>query len=363
MKKLYVLAGALLASTSVFAQGTDLFFSAYSEGAHPNGSVPPNGTTPSQGSERALQIFNPTTAIIDMGQYSVARYSNGSSTVFQEEQTKRNFANGVPAPNAPNTLTSGDVFVIGAFKATLPEILNNADQISSDYNSTNPTVLTTGGPVTFDGNDAMVLRRWTGGVAGQGTPVIVDIFGVIGHDPGPIGWLSNVTVGGTTQTVKSTNQSLKRKGIIENGTKTNPNSATYEIGDEWETVSAWNSGTTPADYFGQSYANLVSHSGDFTGNYGSYAPLGVLEDFDKGINVYPNPASRSKEVTIEIKKSKVASVTIINALGQNINVTPTNAAQQEIKVNVSSLKPGMYFVKFVSADDYKMTVYKTLIVQ
>jgi hypothetical protein len=369
MKKLYVLAGALLASTSVFAQGHDLFFSAYDEGAHPStgpNNVPPGGGTPSQGSERALQLFNPTTSTIDMGQYSIARYSNGASTVFQEEQTKRNYVNGTASTTAANTLPSGDVFVVGSFKATLLDIINNMDQRSSDYGPLPQVlpVITQGGPVTMDGNDAMVLRRWTGGVAGQGTPVIIDIIGVIGQDPTGGAWFTNTTdpITGQTITVSTKNMSLNRKPNIENGTKVNPNAATYQVGDEWDVYSAWNAGTTAADYFGQSYANLVGHTAFWSGTYGSYAPLGVLEDFDKSVKVYPNPAG-NKVVTIDIKNTRVSSISIINPLGQNINVVPANNTTEPIKVNISSLKPGMYFVKFVSDDNYKMTIYKTLIVQ
>lgn len=358
MKKLYVLAGALLASTTVFAQGHDLFFSAYNEGAHQSGSIPPNGGPASNGQEYAIQIFNPTTATIDMGQYSVGRYNNGGSTIFQEEQCKRNKPNATVA----NTLSSGDVFVIGSERATLPDILNNWDQQSAPYTSSAPTVISAGGPVTFNGNDAMVLRRWTGGVAGQGTGVIVDLIGVIGQDPAGGAWFTNTTdpITGATITVSTKNMSLKRKGHIENGIKTNPNPATYQVGDEWDVYSAWNGTGDPTGWFAQSYANLVSHAADFTGTYGSYAPLGVLEDFNNALKLFPNPAN--KEVTIQVEK-KVSSITIINALGQNINVTPTSPAQKEFKVNVSSLKAGMYFVKFVSGDDYKMTVYKTLLVQ
>ena len=369
MKKLYVLAGALLASTSVFAQGGghDLFFSAYDEGAHPStgpNNVPPGGGTPSAGSERAIQIFNPTTSTIDMGQYSVARYSNGATTVFQEEQCKRNYVNGAPSTTAPNTLTSGDVFVIGSNTATLLDIINNMDQKTAPYGPvSDPTVITQGGPVTFDGNDAMVLRRWTGGVAGQGTPVIIDIFGVIGDNPAGGAWFTNTTdpVTGQTITVSSKNMSLNRKPNIENGTKVNPSAATYQIGDEWDVYSAWNGGTTAADYFGQSYTNLVGHTAFWTGTYGAYAPVGVLEDFNKSVKVYPNPVG-NKKVFIEIENTRVSSISIINPLGQNINLVPTSA-EKKIEVNVSSLKPGMYFVKFISGDNYKMTIYKTLLVQ
>ena len=36
---------------------------------------------------------------------------------------------------------------------------------------------------------------------------------------------------------------------------------------------------------------------------------------------------------------------------------------QNLKVDVSSLKPGFYLVKFVSGDDYRTTVFKELLVQ
>lgn len=363
MKKLYVLAGALFVASGAFAQSTgghELFFSAYNEGAHPStgpNNIPPGGGTPSQGSERALQIFNPTNTTINLDAYSVARYSNGSTTVFQEEKVKRT----IPA-SAPNTLTQGDVFVIGAFKATLTDIVNNMDQRSSDYGPiTNSTVIVQGGPVTFDGNDAMVLRRWTSGIAGTGTPVIVDIIGVIGENPGNIGWLTNTVVGGQTMTVKTTNQSLNRIGSIENGVRTT-DSTTYEIGNEWEVYSAWNGVSDPAGYFGQSYANLAGHASRYTGTYGAYGPLGVLEDFNKAITVYPNPTA-NKEVKIRIENTKVASISILNALGQNVKVSPATAAQGILSVDVSSLKPGLYFVKFVAGDEFKTTIYKELLVQ
>jgi len=367
MKKLYILAGAFFATTSVFAQaqsyGYELFFSGYNEGAHPStapGNQPPGGGTPSAGTERALQIFNPTVSNVDMGQYSVARYSNGSTTVFQEERCQRNVGT-----NPNNTLSQGDVFVISANAATLPDILNNADQITSPYGPvTNSTVLVQGGPVTFDGNDAMVLRRWTGGVAGQGTPIIVDIIGVIGENPAGGAWFTNTTdpVTGMTLTVSTAQMSLRRKSHITGGTTTNPNPATYEIGDEWEVYSAWNKGTTAADYFAQDYTNLAGHASFYAGDYGTLAPVGRLEDFDKGINVYPNPVG-GQYLTVKIEKTKVGSFTILNALGQNIKVTPTTNMDQEIKVDVSSLKPGAYFVKFVSGDEYRTTIYKRIIVQ
>ena len=359
MKKLYVLAGALMVASGAFAQGHELFFSAYNEGAHPStgNNTPPGGGTPSAGNEKAIQIFNPTTSTVNMNQYSIARYSNGSTTVSEEEKLVRN--KGVAPLN--NNLTSADVFVYGSVDATLNQIVNVWDQQAAGYTATGPTVLTKGGAAAWNGNDAVVLRRWTSGTAGTGTPVIVDIFGVIGEDPVTGDWRVTSVVGGQTVVdVSSKNMSLNRKGNISSGVKTNPNPATYSIGNEWEMFSKWNGGTTAADYFAQDYSNLAGHATMYTGGYGAYLPLGVLEDFNKAISVFPNPASQS--VKIKIENTKVSSITILNAIGQNIKVSPIDAAQQELVVDITSLKPGLYFVKFVSGDDYRTTIYKELLV-
>ena len=360
MKKLYVLAGALFMATGAFAQGHELFLSAYDEGAHASGSVPPGGGTASQGNERAMQIFNPTTSAVPVERYSLARYSNGikdpagNPVIFQEEKLQKN----QPTLTANYSLPSNDVFVIGAFKATLLDIVNNWDQKSSDYGPvTNSTVITQGGPIHFDGNDAMVLRRWTGATAGQGTPIIVDILGVMGEDPAGGAWFSNPPA--VPVTVATKNMSLNRKSNIEHGV-TSTTAGSYQIGDEWEVFSAWNGVADPTGWFAQDYSNLASHT--YTGKLGAYSPTGVLEDFDRAINVYPNPTT-NKNLNISIKNTKVSEITILNSVGQNIKVVPANAASADIKVDVSSLKPGLYFVKFVSDNEYKTTIYKTVLVQ
>lgn len=366
MKKLYVLAGALFMATGAFAQGHELFFSAYNEGAHASGSVPPGGGTASEGSERAIAIFNPTTSAVPVENYSIARYSNGATTPFQEERLVKN----QPSAVSNYQLASSDVFVVGSFKATLLEIINNWDQRSADYASTAPSVITQGGPVTFDGNDAMVLVRWVGGTPGKlnptptdpqlpgaGTPIIIDVIGVIGENPAGGAWYSNPPT--FPQTVKTSNQSLNRKSHIEKGV-TSTTAGSYQIGDEWEVYSEWNGVGDPTGWYAQDYSNLTSHM--YTGRLGAYGVTGVLEDFNRAITVYPNPVT-NKELSIRIENTKVAEITILNAVGQNIKVVPANAASAEIKVNVSTLKPGMYFVKFVGDNEYKTTIYKTVVVQ
>ena len=358
MKKNYILASALLlaAATTTFGQGTELFFSEYDEGAHQGGTTY-GGSEPSSGNERAIEIFNPTVGTVNLDAYSVRRYSNGSTSPFQEEKIKRTVGS--------NVLNTAEVFVYGCGQATLPAIISTADQLCAPY-ATPPAadnnVLIQGGPVYFSGNDAMVLVRWTGASAGQGTPIMVDIFGVIGQDPGT-SWSAEDANG---VLVTSANQSLIRRPSVSAGTKVNPEPqggtstarTGYNIATEWESYStAFPGGVQDAS--AQSYARLGEHN-DYDGPYGTYAALKTLAKFNSSISVYPNPASG--QATVEIKGAKVGSIAVLNTLGQTITAQPRGLNQETVKLDVSGLAPGLYFVQFISQDG-QLKVYKELLVK
>jgi plastocyanin len=141
---------------------SELFFSEYIEGSSNN---------------KALEIYNPTSGPINLANYTVYRANNGSTT---------------PSSSGILTLSgmlaSGDVYVIGNAQGN-SAILAASDTLSS---------LT-----WFNGDDALWL---TNNVSGD----TVDIFGVIGVDPG-----SSWPVGtGSTQ-----NHTLVRKSTVDAGTK------------------------------------------------------------------------------------------------------------------------------------------------
>ena len=73
MKKHYfMLSAAMLLTAAAHAQGTELFFSEYDEGAHQMG-VNYGGATNSTGSERAIEIYNPTINTVNLNPYSIRR--------------------------------------------------------------------------------------------------------------------------------------------------------------------------------------------------------------------------------------------------------------------------------------------------
>ncbi|MFO8144544.1 MAG: lamin tail domain-containing protein, partial [Candidatus Syntrophosphaera sp.] len=157
------------------AVATDLFFSEYIEGGSNN---------------KALEIYNGTGADVDLSDYTVELYSNGSSTVGNTLELT-------------GTLANGDVYVI-ANSSAVAEILNVADITSS---------------VTyFNGDDALAILK-------ESTASHVDIFGCIGEDPGSA-WIS-----GDHSTV---NMTLVRKSSVTGGVTTNPAAGFPTLETEWD---------------------------------------------------------------------------------------------------------------------------------
>ena len=383
MKKNYLmLLAAVLLSGAAHAQGTELFFSEYDEGAHQSGQ-PYGGTANSTGNERALEIFNPTNNIVSLNPYSVRRYSNGNTPIFQEEKVFR--SNALHAAVGTNSLNPRTTFVIACGEATLPAIVNSANQFCALYDtppSASNAVIIRGGPIYFSGDDAMALLRYPS-TAGVGNGVIVDLIGVIGE--GPLlqtcatggNWSGTNPLDGTGTSavfVASANQSIIRRGTVSRGITTNPAAQNvpgscpptraaggYNISDEWYSYStAFNGPNGTPNAAGQLYDQLGNHN-DYTGPNGNYQTvLSTLSKFDSNISVYPNPAHGT--ATVEIKDAKVGSVTVLNNLGQSISAEAKGLGQEKLILNVSALKPGLYFVQILSTDG-QTKIYKELVVE
>lgn len=137
----------------------DLFFSEYIEGSSNN---------------KAIEIYNGTGAEVNLADYSVMLYSNGSLTV-----TNKTVLTG--------TLLAGDVYVIYNSSAS------DSIKLVGDLTST----------ITyFNGDDALELRHGD---------VIIDVFGKVGERPIPC-W--------TEGDLKTLDKTLVRKSTINQGNTT-----------------------------------------------------------------------------------------------------------------------------------------------
>jgi len=157
---------------------TDLFFSEYVEGSSTN---------------KYLEIYNGTGTSVNLSDYRVRLYSNGS-----------NAASGTNDIQLSGTLDNGAVLVIKNAGATI--YTGTATVVSS---------------VNFNGNDAVALYRIS-------TASNVDIIGKIGEDPGSA-WTSasNTTV----------DKTLVRKSFVVGGVTTNPATGFATLESEWEQLN------------------------------------------------------------------------------------------------------------------------------
>jgi hypothetical protein len=169
------------------ATPTDLIISEYVEGS---------------GSNKALELYNGTGQAINLKDYSLELYSNGSTSAIKLNLPDFSLSNG-----------STYVLVNGSAVATL----------KAKQNFSNSTV------VNFSGDDAVVLKKGT---------VTIDSIGKIGERP-TIGYWG-------TATVKTADQTLVRKSNITTGDKNTADA--FDPAAEWESY--------PIDTF----TNLGSHT-------------------------------------------------------------------------------------------------------
>ncbi|GAB3874793.1 lamin tail domain-containing protein [Terrabacter terrigena] len=143
------------------AAPTELFFSEYVEGS---------------GNNKAFEVYNGTGASVDLATagYNVQVFSNGSATAGT-------------SINLTGTVANGDAHVVANSSSTNdPALLAAADQLS--------------GSVTYNGNDALVLRKGT---------TVIDVIGQVGTDPGAAGW--------GTDPVNTTDNTIRRTSSVTAG--------------------------------------------------------------------------------------------------------------------------------------------------
>ncbi len=338
MKYIYSTLLACLVAFGVSAQCSDLFISGYVEGYANN---------------RALELYNPTNAPIDLGQYSVGRFSNGGTTIenitlpsgrmlmpydvyvivldktdttqsgFEEPvwngynllDTLFDSVTGLPVLDddgnvviAPQYDSNGSAYFGSPTYNADYDLLGRADTLACPVYSLNNALY-------FNGNDAVALV-FGATVAADGSNII-DVIGVIGEDPGQ-SWEDN-TGGFVTR-----DRTLKRKFNIQQGTGV----VAAALGDTLA-YSDWD--INPKNTF-----NVIG-SHDCVCDVTSTSSVNQIP-----FAVYPNPTS-GEAVMIESETS-FERVVIYSALGQQVSAerfSPTSFKQ----VDISQLPTGIYLVE------------------
>ena len=151
MSRLLFLALIILPCFSFSQSCSDLIISEYCEGS---------------GSNRAIELYNPTADAINLSSYTLQRYSNGSNNATDELQLE-----GVVEPYGTWVVVNGQTEDIDLGGGSIswaadPLIQAYADQLGNPYPD----------PLYMNGDDALMLVK-------DGN-IIVDIFGKPGEDPG-----------------------------------------------------------------------------------------------------------------------------------------------------------------------------------
>ena len=204
--------------TVTAAPCADLFFSEYLEGSSNN---------------KALEIYNPTNAAINLSTYSVKAYNNGGTAI----------SNSLTLPN--KLLAAHDVYVI-ANPTAVAAILGVSD--------------TTSTVTFFNGDDAVVLFKNTD---------TLDIIGDVGVDPG-----TNWTVG----TGATSEFTLVRKATVNKGQRN------WVIGaTEWDVYPQ-----NTATYLGSHSSNCPTTTGPIVRTIGSIRGVnndGVADSLNKVVRL------------------------------------------------------------------------------
>jgi len=311
MKKTILFMMAIAISQFIIAQEcTELFMSEYVEGSANN---------------KAIEIYNPTDAEVDLSIYTVKRYSNGSPVYTDEVQLS-----GTIQPYGAIVVTNGQtdsVWVSSGGYWSLP--ISDELYAIGDVHCTGiyPTAM------YFNGNDAITLEKITGEV--------VDVFGKIGTNPGNNGWNDlppTYFAGDQFWTSWTKDQTLVRKPSVKMGVE---NPTIFMVNMEWDSLAK------------NTFDSLGVHRCDCK-------PLGIQQNkFKHSVVIYPNPAV-NKSVTISASE-RIESVNIVNQLGQVVFSREFESALKSVVIQGEFLTEGNYIITTRFVDN---TVYSDkLIVQ
>jgi len=353
MKKLlFILFLAMLAG--VANAQTDLFFSEYVEGS---------------GNNKGVEIYNPTNQTIDLSDYWVVRFSNGSSVFTEGGATN---LQGTIAPYTTFVLVNGQTTSTSSSPACSPELQAMADQLDHEYPA----------PTYMNGNDAIALIKTANGETPNGdmsnaTPV--DLIGQIGLGSAisaETGWSyvkdSTLTYNGNdgeTVTGKVINyivqskatdgttygpfwmswtsdHSLIRKATVVEGTVTNPDP--FIVNLEWDTVPA------RIDSLGHMvykdiWDNLGSHACVADPNYSAVSEHTALGS----LTVYPNPVA--SDYFVFESDAEITSVQLFDVMGKELLRETYTSPIKSAKVSIGSKDMGIYLVKVIFVDNSTLT--------
>ncbi len=310
MKRTLLFIGTIMATMTYAQDCSDLFISEYAEGWSTN---------------KALEIYNPTGATIDLSEYMIVRYSNGA----------------ISATSANAVQLTGMLDAYNVHVAVLEKLDPNGtgqdapiwDSLQARATAYYCPDYSVSNAFYFNGNDAIALMKGT--VASVGTAVIVDVFGKIGEDPGD-GWSTDFPYTGAGVVVTK-DHSMIRKSTVLKG-EVNPVISFFDPLAEYDSIPA------VVDIGGLTYGNWFSLGEHECG----CAPVSTNELSAEKVSIFPNPTNGEFFV-----KGAHGDVVIVNAIGQTVS-TVKNNSKAILSFDLGT-KRGVYFVKMSDSSGNDIT--------
>ena len=286
MKKIILLISILFVFNSNAQDCSELFISEYVEGSYQN---------------KAIEIYNPTNATIDLSDYQLERYSNGSTSSAAGGITQ---LSGMLASGDVWIITNGDTDTAGSFGYIDMTLYNMGDQ--AEPNGSYPT------PLHMNGNDAIILTK---------NGATIDAFGTVGQDPGdPGGWTDDASAGFTIANGAepwTKDHTLIRKSSVLKGDDDYLDLFNPSV--EWDSLP------------NQTWSKLGSHACDCIAS----SSINNVED---SYSIYPNPAKQGDNIIIDTK-NKMIFIEIYNILGEKI------VSQKRSSIPTVNLLKGDYILR------------------
>ena len=245
MKKLLLLMSVLFAINlnAQIVDCTELFFSEYVEG---------------YGQDKAIEVYNPTNATIDLSNYKIERYSNGATNSSAGGITT---LTGMLASGDAFVLTNGETDTGSTFGFCDPLLISLGDM--SEPSGSYPT------PMHMNGNDAMVLTK---------NGMVIDVIGRVGEDPASGAWTDDAASGFTMGTWWTMQHTLIRKNTVLYGD--NNGLDLFDPSAEWDSLVVG------------SWGDLGSHTCD------CFNTSAVNDSKKTSYIIYPNPVNLGEVVSI-----------------------------------------------------------------
>ena len=377
MQKTLLFFGFLLFSAGLMAQCSELFFSEYVEGYANN---------------KAIEIYNPTDEAVELSDYSLARFSNGSTSLGSDKiiqlpqatlesndvfvivvdlrdtslwdsqfdkpawngynlvDTLFDIVSGLPLTDSLGNILFGPQYLDG--NALFGDVYREEYDLQCKADAFLCPVYDDNNVMYFNGNDAMALIKGTE-LAPDGSNLL-DVIGVIGENPETtIGEPAWVDENGFWVTRDRT---LVRLPSIVGG-RNAPQDVIFPdgsfIGEEWDSYRK-------NDF---SYLGIHNSVCNSTMQYDRYScssgPIASTYEINQvAFKMYPNP-NTSGLLTVEAEEP-IERVDIYNLLGQQVYRQELGSGSEKVELQIDQLQVGMYLVN-LSFEDRKLSIQKLVV--